>query len=29
MNLDLLNFLGQTLALLLLAPLLSVCIKNW
>jgi len=29
MNLDPLNFLGQTLALLLLAPLLSGCIKNW
>ena len=29
MNLDPLNFVGQTLALLLLAPLLSGCIKNW
>ncbi|OHE75970.1 MAG: formate hydrogenlyase [Verrucomicrobia bacterium GWF2_62_7] len=29
MNLDPLNFLVQTLALLLLAPLLSGCIKNW
>jgi len=29
MNLDLLGILGQTLALLLLAPLLSGCIRNW